>query len=153
MTRTIVGILAWAAAVSAAPAAGAAGADAGSSAVAALAAQVEAWNRGDLEAFTSIYADDCTFVTPNGIARGREAVLARYRERYPDRAAMGTLAIEVEDVRALRGAGSDVVAVSIVGRWSLDFEDPAKDDASGWTLVVLERTADGGWRMVQDASM
>ena len=62
-----------------------------SEAAGALVAQVAAWNRGDLEAFTAMYADDCTFVTPNGVTRGRTEVLERYRGRYPDRAAMGTL--------------------------------------------------------------
>lgn len=123
-------------------------------ALAAIAAQVEAWNRGDLEAFTATYAADCTFVSPNGVTRGRDEVLTRYRARYPDRAAMGTLAIEIEDAQAIRDGGGGVVAVTVVGRWSLSYPDePERDDASGFTLLVLERGEDGGWEVVRDASM
>jgi uncharacterized protein (TIGR02246 family) len=109
-----------------------------------LDAQIAAWNRGDLEAFCALYADDAVFASPTGLHRGREAVLERYRKRYPDRAAMGTLAFEKEDVRATADA------VSIVARWRLSYPD--KPEASGLTLVVLRRTPDG-WRLVQDASM
>jgi uncharacterized protein (TIGR02246 family) len=109
-----------------------------------LDAQIAAWNRGDLDAFCALYAEDAVFASPTGLNRGRQAVLERYRKRYPDRAAMGTLAFEKEDVRAT----ADVV--SIVARWRLSYRD--KPEASGLTLVVLRRTPDG-WRLVQDASM
>ncbi len=113
-------------------------------AAAVLDAQIAAWNRGDLEAFCATYADDAVFASPTGLNRGRQSVLARYRKRYPDRAAMGTLAFEKEDVRATADT------VSIVARWRLSYSD--KPEASGLTLVVMKRTPDG-WRLVQDASM
>jgi hypothetical protein len=53
--------------------------------------QAASWNRGDLETFTSVYAEVAAFLTPSGVTHGRQAVLDRYRKRYPDRAAMGTL--------------------------------------------------------------
>jgi ketosteroid isomerase-like protein len=43
--------------------------------------QVQAWNRGDLEGFVSVYAEDAAFVSPTGLTRGRQAVLDRYRKR------------------------------------------------------------------------
>lgn len=121
----------------------------------ALTSQTDAWNRGDLEAFTAMYAADCTFVTPNGITRGRDAVLQRYRARYPDRAAMGTLTLDVEEARTLRSAADGAVAaVAVVARWTLAYPAAAgREQATGWTLVVLERSPAGGWAIVQDASM
>jgi len=118
--------------------------DPGREAAAVLDAQIEAWNRGDLDAFCALYAEDAVFASPTGLNRGRQAVLERYRKRYPDRAAMGTLAFDKQDVRATADT------VSIVARWRLSYPD--KPEASGLTLVVLRRTPDG-WRLVQDASM
>ena len=108
--------------------------------------QTAAWNRGDLEGFVSAYAEDATFVSPTGLTRGRQAVLDRYRKRYPDKAAMGTLALEIVETRLAAGeAGASVVA-----RWTLSYPD--KPAASGHTLLVLRPRADG-WAIVQDASM
>jgi uncharacterized protein (TIGR02246 family) len=118
--------------------------DSAREASAVLDAQIAAWNRGDLEAFCALYAEDAVFASTTGLHRGRQAVLERYRKRYPERAAMGTLVFEKEDVRATADA------VSIVARWRLSYRD--KPEASGLTLVVMRRTPDG-WRLVQDASM
>ena len=106
--------------------------------------QAAAWNQGDLDAFCSVYADDALFASPSGLTRGREEVLRRYRESYPDRAAMGTLTLEVIEVRELGKAGASVVA-----HWKLAHE--GADDAEGLTLLTFER-ADAGWRIVHDAS-
>ena len=110
-----------------------------------LAAQAADWSRGDVEAFASIYAEDATFIAPTGRTQGRAALVERYRQRYPDRAAMGTLALEVLEVRP----GGESVA-SVVARWTLAYPDnPA---VSGLTLLVFHRQP-AGWRIVQDASM
>jgi SnoaL-like domain len=121
--------------------------------------QAAAWTRGDLEAFCSSYAEDATFVSPTtGITHGRDEVLARYRRRYPTRDAMGTLSLEVLEVRAapvaLDSVGADPrsprpLAASIVARWTLRYPD--RPEATGSTLLVLHRTT-AGWRIVQDAS-
>ena len=110
-----------------------------------LAAQAADWSRGDVEAFAAIYADDATFVAPSGMTQGRAALVERYRQRYPDRAAMGTLTLEVLE---LRPGGER--AASIVARWTLAYPD--KQPVSGLTLLVFHRLPEG-WRIVQDASM
>ncbi len=124
-----------------------------------LARQAEAWNRGDIEAFCSVYADDATFLSPTGVTRGRQAVIDRYRSRYPDQAAMGHLALEILEARPIWGmetdlqmnaAPGDVQGMTIGARWSLSF--PGKAAASGLTLLVL-RPRGEGWAIVQDASM
>lgn len=111
-----------------------------------LATQSAAWNRGDLDAFCAVYADDATFVTPTGITHGRKAVLDRYRAKYRDKAGMGTLRLDLLETRALAGGA----AASVVGRWTLTWPD--KPEATGSTVLVLVETG-GSWRIVQDASM
>jgi uncharacterized protein (TIGR02246 family) len=106
------------------------------------------WTRGDVEAFCAYYADDAVFLSPTGVTRGRQAVLERYRARYVDKAAMGSLALEPLDTRV--GPGPNPATVSIAARWTLTYPD--KPAATGLTLIVWQRTA-AGWRIVQDASM
>lgn len=121
-----------------------------------LATQSAAWNRGDLEAFTAVYAEDASFLSPNGITHGRHQVLERYRLRYPDKKAMGTLTLEVQETRMFStGAGKScaVQGVSVAARWRLAYPDqPEKKTAEGSTLLVL-RPRGGSWEIVQDASM
>jgi uncharacterized protein (TIGR02246 family) len=122
----------------------------GAEAVAVLQAQVGAWNRGDLAAFCDVYEEDATFLSPSGITRGRQAVLDRYRKRYPDKAAMGVLTLEPIETRPVAAAQEGPPpAVSIAARWTLAYPD--KPAATGLTLVVLHRAGDR-WRIVQDAS-
>ena len=120
---------------------------------------VAAWNRGDIETFCEYYAEDTLFLSPSGPRRGRSEVLARYRKKYPDRAAMGTLTIDVIEMRPVLGIETStagdakpgrVRAVSVAGRWTLRYPD--REDATGLTLIVFHRTGDG-WAIVQDASM
>lgn len=107
--------------------------------------QSAAWNRGDLDAFCSVYADDATFLSPSGLTKGRQAVLARYRKKYVDKDGMGSLSLDIQEVRSLQPATASVVA-----RWTLTWPD--KPEAQGLTLLVLTLTPHG-WRIVQDASM
>lgn len=117
-----------------------------------LETQAAAWNGGDLDAFCAVYADDALFVTAFGLTKGRAEVLARYKTRYPDAAARGTLSFEVLSVDVLdaappkKGGG----AVALVARWKISHPD--KPAAEGLTLLNLVRFP-AGWRIVHDASM
>jgi uncharacterized protein (TIGR02246 family) len=121
--------------------------------------QAAAWTRGDLPAFCAPYAEDARFVTTDGLTRGRAAILERYRKRYPDLAAMGTLTFEAVEVRELWGPEvsplgdaepGNVHALTVVARWKL--ERSGRPPASGTTLLVFRR--DGGkWSIVEDASL
>ncbi len=106
--------------------------------------QGEAWNRGDLPAFTKVYADDAVFVSPNGVTKGRQAVLERYQKRYPDKKAMGTLSFEFIEAREQKDS------VSVVAKWTLAYPD--KPAATGHTLLVLHKQGEK-WLIVQDASL
>jgi uncharacterized protein (TIGR02246 family) len=119
---------------------------------AVLRTQSKAWNRGDLEAFTAVYAADATFLSPSGLTRGRQEVLARYRRRYPDAKAMGRLSLEVVEMRAVPDEGP-VLGISLAARWKLSYPgQPDRKTAEGLTLLVLRR-AHGSWEIIQDASM
>jgi uncharacterized protein (TIGR02246 family) len=122
-------------------------------------AQVEAWNRGDLEAFCAAYAEDASFATPSGLTQGRAAVLERYKAKYADPAARGRLSIELLELRFASGTEESVYGdalpsavhgVSLLGRWRIEYPD--KPAASGLTLLVFRRTG-AGWEIVEDASM
>lgn len=121
--------------------------------------QTAAWNSGDLEGFTSIYSEECTFLSPSGLVRGREQVLERYRSRYPDRAAMGTLRLDfiemvplTMEVRSFLGLlrKEGIYGVTVAARWNLLYPD--RETASGLTLIVFRRSPQG-WQIIQDASM
>lgn len=117
-----------------------------------LHAQSDAWNRGDLEAFTAVYAEDAAFLSPSGLTHGRREVLERYRNRYPDKAAMGKLTLEVIEARAFP-AGKDAAGVSVAASWRLEYPEQAdRKTAEGLTLIVLRRAGES-WEIVQDASM
>jgi len=106
------------------------------------------WTRGDIDAFCAYYAEDAVFLSPTGVTRGRQAVLERYRTRYADKAAMGSLTLEPLDTRV--GPGPNPTTVSVAARWTLTYPD--RSPATGLTLIVWQRTP-AGWRIVQDASM
>ena len=117
-----------------------------------LETQAAAWNRGDLDAFCAVYADDALFLTAFGLTKGREQVLARYKARYPDAAARGILSFEVLSVDVLAPVPSKkpIDAIGLVARWKISHAD--KPAAEGLTLLNLVRFK-GGWRIVHDASM
>lgn len=121
--------------------------------------QAAAWSRGDIDAFASAYDDDVMFVSPSGLTRGRREVIERYRRRYPDAAAMGSLALDVLDVRPTWGREVSplgdalpgrIHGVVVVARWTLSYPDKAA--ATGLTLLAIDRRQEG-YRIVRDASM
>jgi uncharacterized protein (TIGR02246 family) len=121
--------------------------------------QAAAWSRGDLDAFCAVYAPDALFLSPSGTTRGRQAVLERYRARYPGKEAMGALTLELLELRTASGTEftllgdavpSRIHGASAAARWTLSYPD--RPTASGLTLLVLHRR-DDGWEIVQDSSM
>lgn len=108
-----------------------------------LTTQQDAWNRGDVEAFLQGYwrSAELTFSGAGGIARGWDRVLARYKERYPNRGAMGQLEFFALEFRFL---GSD--AALVLGHWHLKRQ---KGDVGGVFSLVFERFPEG-WRIIHD---
>jgi uncharacterized protein (TIGR02246 family) len=110
---------------------------------AVIQAQQEAWNRGDIDAFMNGYARDesTTFISEDTVRRGWETVRARYKEKYSDRAKMGTLSFSELEINVL----SQDAAV-VLGRWQLE---RANDHPHGRFTLIFRRTQDG-WKIVYD---
>jgi uncharacterized protein (TIGR02246 family) len=109
---------------------------------AVLHAQQSAWNRSDVDAFLVGYwhSSELTFSGSSGVSRGWDAVLARYKKNYPDRAAMGQLDFSDLEFRFL---GPD--AALVLGRWHLKREN----EVGGVFSLVWQRFPDG-WKIIHD---
>jgi ketosteroid isomerase-like protein len=110
-----------------------------------LAAQVAAWNRGDLEGFMRGYwkSDSLSFYSGGTVTHGWQTTLDRYRERYQGEGRqMGTLAFDIHDV-TLPAPGEAVVR----GGWSLAFRESR---SGGLFTLLLRWFPDAGWRVVHD---
>ena len=105
--------------------------------------QVAAWNQGDIESFMAGYlpSEELRFTSGNEVQRGWKETLERYRRRYPDRAAMGTLAFEDLDVRVLSEH-----AAMVFGRFRLTRE---ADEPTGLFTLLLELHGEQ-WLIVAD---
>jgi uncharacterized protein (TIGR02246 family) len=105
--------------------------------------QVDDWNHGDIPAFVQSYAENCAFLGKT-IVEGRAGVEARYRQNYPNPAAMGHLAFTELKIKKI----DDRVAV-VTGAYHLQRSGDAGGDKSGIFSLVLERQS-GVWRIVLD---
>ncbi len=106
------------------------------------------WNRGDLVTFVTDYEDspETTFIGNEVVRGGTNAILGRYRRRYPNRAAMGTLTFSEIDVRPL----STGLALAS-GKYNLKRTAAGGGDASGRFTLVLRKTP-AGWKIIHDHS-
>jgi ketosteroid isomerase-like protein len=110
---------------------------------AVLNAQVADWNRGDVDAFMKSYwkSESTEFVGANGVAKGWQAVLDRYRKAYPDRQATGTLTFSDLEVNVLCPS----VAL-VTGHYHLQRE---KDQPSGVFTLIFRKFPEG-WKIIND---
>jgi ketosteroid isomerase-like protein len=114
---------------------------------AVLAAQIQAWNRGDLNGYMAGYwnSPDLVFFSNGQETRGWQPTLDRYRARYQGAGKqMGALDFPVLDVLTL---GSEAAVAR--GRWRLKMPDGK--ELTGMTTVVFRKLREG-WRVVHDHS-
>jgi len=109
--------------------------------------QTAAWNRGDLVGFMHGYdnSSELTFFSGDNIAKGWDATLARYRQRYQGEGKeMGHLSFTDAEIQVL-GPSSAV----FTARWHLAMTNGKK--LEGLTTVICKLTKDG-WKIVHDHS-
>jgi beta-aspartyl-peptidase (threonine type) len=114
---------------------------------AVVTAQIDAWNRGDLEGYMAGYwkSPDLVFFSNGTETRGWQPTLDRYRARYQaEGRRMGTLDFPRLDIVTL---GPD--AAMVRGRWHLKMPDGT--ESSGMTSVIFRKLPEG-WRIVHDHS-
>lgn len=114
---------------------------------AVLGAQIEAWNRGDLNGYMAGYwnSRDLVFFSNGGETRGWQPTLDRYRARYQGEGKqMGKLDFPVLDILTL---GPE--AAMARGRWRLKMPDGK--ELTGMTTVIFRKRPEG-WRVVHDHS-
>jgi len=110
-----------------------------------LAAQTEAWNRGDIESFMQGYwkSDSLMFIGKNGVTRGWQATLENYKKGYPDTAAMGKLSFDLITMKSLSPN-----YFFVVGKWMLK---RSIGDLSGHYNLLLRKIT-GKWVIIADHS-
>lgn len=105
--------------------------------------QSAAWNRGDIDAFMDDYwpSEDLRFASGGNITYGWQGTLDGYKTRYPDKAAMGSLAFTDLDIKML--SHKDALAF---GRWTLTRES----DAPTGLFTLHVKKVNGDWKIVSD---
>jgi ketosteroid isomerase-like protein len=104
-----------------------------------LQAQQDSWNRGDVDGYAR--SASTVFISEDTITRGWQTVRDRYKQKYSNRAKMGTLAFSDLEITLL---SSDFAVAS--GRWRLK---RANDQPNGRFTLILKRLPEG-WRIVHD---
>jgi ketosteroid isomerase-like protein len=110
---------------------------------AVMAAQVAAWNRGDIDGFMEGYArsDATEFVSGDKITRGWQTVRDRYRKKYDSHEKMGRLTFSEIKITLLSAD-----AAIVLGRWQL----VRQSDKPHGIFTLLFRRTRAGWRIVHD---
>jgi beta-aspartyl-peptidase (threonine type) len=105
--------------------------------------QVEAWNRGDIDAFMEHYwkSDELTFSSGGQTTRGWQSTKDNYKRRYPTREKMGQLALSDLEITPL-GENASLV----LGRWRL-----SRDESPiGGNFTLVFRRVEGKWIIIHD---
>ncbi len=105
--------------------------------------QQNCWNDGSIECFMIYYwkSDSLRFIGKDGITFGWEATFARYKERYPDKSAMGKLDFDI-----LYSETYSSQIIIIIGSWHLTREN----DNLGGHFSLIWKKIKGRWVIVID---
>lgn len=108
-----------------------------------LQAQSAAWSAGDIDRFMQDYwqSDALRFASGGTVKSGWQTTSDRYKARYPDRAAMGTLSFTDLNIDVL----SEKDAL-VFGRWTLTRE---QDAPTGLFTLHMKKFGEG-WKIVSD---
>lgn len=112
---------------------------------------VDAWNRHDLNSVCAFYAEDASFISESKHVRGNQNILKRYQENYPDSSSMGTLALDIVEIRPNKDIlYKEVFFASAILKWNLRKQDGQL--CSGFSLVTFEQNNEQ-IRIAQDMSV
>lgn len=103
-----------------------------------------AWNRGDLEAFLALYAEDATFVDGRRPQRGIAWIRSNYAPAFASGAIRDSLEIKEFTARPLSTTLALVTARYVLYRGG-------KTTQSGPFTVIMEERTDG-WKILHDHS-
>jgi ketosteroid isomerase-like protein len=110
-----------------------------------LNAQIEAWNKGNMEEYMKGYwnSDSLVFIGKNGPKYGWKTTLENYKKSYPDQSSMGILSFDITKVELINSDHAFVI-----GKWKLKRE---KDEPKGY-FTLLFKKINGDWVIVADHS-
>jgi ketosteroid isomerase-like protein len=110
-----------------------------------LAAQVDEWNKGNIEGYMHGYwdSDSLVFIGSKGPRYGYQETLKKYKDAYPDADHMGTLTSTNTSIKRLSPE-----YYFVVGKWAL--KRKAGDVSGSYTLLI--RKIKGAWVIVCDHS-
>lgn len=106
--------------------------------------QVEKWNQGDIDGFMDTYwkSPELKFIGSNGVTKGWQATLDRYHRAYPDRATMGILNFDIQEIDFLSKKSAWVL-----GKWHLTRDE--KGDIGGYFTLIFKKI-NKKWVIVND---
>lgn len=106
--------------------------------------QIQAWNRGDVDAFMQTYwKNDSLLFVSNPPTYGWQTTLKRYKQAYPDTAAMGKLSFNLLQLKPLSPE-----YYFVLGQWHLQ---RSIGDVGGY-FTLLFRKINGEWLIIVDHS-
>lgn len=113
--------------------------------IAVLSAQLESWNKGDIEGFMKTYwkDDSLMFIGKSGVTYGWYKTLTNYQKGYPDKTAMGQLDFTILSVKKVSAR-----MYSVVGKWHLARQ--IGDLQGHFTLLIKKIKKE--WLIIQDHS-
>ncbi len=116
-----------------------------------IAAQVAAWNRGDIPAFMQAYEDspETTFIGTT-VRKGYQPILERYRKSYASRDQMGTLTFSDLAVRLLPGSSGKVDYAIVTGRFHLTRSTRGEATKDDGIFSLMWRKGPHGWKIILD---
>ena len=109
-----------------------------------LAKQQENWNSGNIEQFMEDYwkSPELKFIGKNGVTKGWDATKERYLKTYPDRATMGTLGFDIQEIDF-----HSKKSAWVLGKWHLS--RPEKGDIGGYFTLIFKKI-NNKWVIVSD---
>jgi hypothetical protein len=104
-----------------------------------------AWNSGDIDAFMQGYwnSEDLEFSSENGITKGWNNTLNRYKNAYPTSEKMGKLYFTLSNVNFT----NDSIA-TLNGKWELS----RKNDNPKGSFKLTFKKFDNNWLIIKDST-